>query len=223
MSTLRMARRRPLMPAMLATVLLGALPLLTACGAGQDAPTRQEYTVADGVQAHAGNIVLRNVRLTADVNDTQKASKTLALQGVVANNTGSPDVLLLVTTGTSAFKATATAATPTSAAATPSGPVIAEPAAPTSLPATVTPGTSLVLGTGGLGLQVTDLPKAVLPGSLVSLRFSFRDAGDVTVAVPVYSLSRPADTTKTVVPPSAEVDPNYNQPEMDNASAVPTP
>lgn len=221
MSTLRMARRRPLMPAMLATVLLGAVPLLTACGAGQDAPTRQEYTVADGVQAHAGNIVLRNVYLTADVNDTQKASKTLAMQGVVANNTGTPDVLLLVTTGTSAFTATAQSTIP--AAATPSGPVIAEPAAPTSLPATVTPGISLTLGTGGLGLQVTGLPKAVLPGSLVSVRFSFRDAGDVTVAVPVYSLSRPADTTKIVVPPSAEVDPNYNQPEMDNASAVPTP
>src|SRR3954454_758588 len=160
-----MARRRPLVPAMLATVLLGAVPLVTACGVGRNAPTRMEYTVADGVQANAGNVVLRNLYLTADVKDNRTASKTLALEGVVANNTGSPDVLLLVTAGTSPFVAGAAPAS-ASAPATPSA--AAASASPSGLPAPVVPGTSLLLGTNGLGLAVSNLPPAVLPRSLVN-------------------------------------------------------
>ena len=63
----RTARSRSAMPAVLASVLVGAIPLVSACGAGDKAPTRLEYSVADGVGANAGNVVLRNLQLTADV------------------------------------------------------------------------------------------------------------------------------------------------------------
>ena len=63
MSTLSSARSRTVM----ASVLVALAPLVSACGTGPNATTKLEYAVTDGVQAHAGNIVLRNLFLTAAV------------------------------------------------------------------------------------------------------------------------------------------------------------
>src|SRR5207237_4575482 len=116
----------------------------------------------DGVQAHAGNIVLRNLFLTAAV-PVGVSSKALALQGVIGNNTGASDSLVGVTADNTPFKSATSSVT-------------------------VAPGTPVMLGTDGLRLTVSNLPTGVLPGSLVSLTFAFQQAGQVTVAVPVYTL-----------------------------------
>ncbi len=190
MSTLSSTRSRTAMAALLVAVA----PLVSACGAGQNAPTRLEYSVADGVETHAGNVVLRNVFLTADVA-VGDSSKTLALQGVVDNNTDANDALIGVSAGTVSF-----------ASATASAPVV--------------PGTPLALGTGGLGLTVAALPTAVVPGQLVSVTFAFQQAGQVTVAVPVYTLSsrNPAAQASStpVVFPSADLPGGYNEKDFDN-------
>ena len=220
MSTLSIARRRSVMPAVLASVLIGTLPLISACADGQKAPTRQEYAVTDGVQAHAGNVVLRNVLLTADVGDTEGGASTLALQGVVANNTGTDDRLVGISaanTATTALPfALVTSSATTSAAA--SAAASSTPAATT----TVGINTPLVLGTGGLQLQVSGFKTPVLPGSLVSLTFSFAQAGNVTVSVPVYSLgsrSPGVEPSTKVSFPAPDVPGIYNQQEYDNQAA----
>jgi copper(I)-binding protein len=208
------------MPAVLASVLVGTIPLISACGAGQKAPTRLEYSVADGVQAHAGNVVLRDLLLTADVGDTLGGATTLDLNGVVANNSGSADQLTGVTAadGTTASAAFATV-TP-SASPSPTG--TAAPTTSSALPV----GSALKLGGGGLQLQVSGLKTAALPGSMVSLTFAFQQSGTVTVAVPVYSLqSRTApEPTISVTYPAPDVPGEFNQQEYDNqpaASAAP--
>lgn len=193
MSTLSSARSRTVM----ASVLCAVVPLLSACGTGQKAPTRLEYAVTDGVQTHAGNVVLRNVLLTADV-PSGSGAKSLTLQGVIDNNTGGNDTLTGVTAGPTAFATTAASTG-------------------------VVPGTPVGLGTGGLGLTVDNLPTAVLPGSLVSLTFSFQQAGQVTVAVPVYTLASRepgALPSTTVTFPTPDVPQGYNQSDFDNRPAA---
>ena len=192
MSTLSSARSRTVM----ASVLCAVVPLLAACGTGQKAPTRLEQAVTNGVQAHAGNVVLRNVLLTADVAQGSGA-KSLALQGVIDNNTGSNDTLTGVSAGPTAFATTSTATD-------------------------VVPGTPVGLGTGGLGLTVSSLPTAVLPGSLVSVTFSFQQAGQVTVNVPVYALASVepgALPSAKVTFPSPDVPEGFNQSDYDNQPA----
>jgi hypothetical protein len=192
-STLSSARSRTVM----ASVLCALVPVLAACGTGQKAPTRLEYSVTDGVQTHAGNVVLRNVLLTADVTQGTGA-KSLSLQGVIDNNTGSNDTLIGVSAGPTAFATTSTATS-------------------------VVPGTPVGLGTGGLGLTVSNLPTAVLPGSLVSVTFAFQQAGQVTVNVPVYTLAsqEPGALPSTPVTfPTPDVPEGYNQSDYDNRPAA---
>ncbi len=207
----RIARSRSAMPAVLASVLVGTVPLVSACGAGQKAPTRLEYSVADGVAAHAGNVALRNLQLIADVGDGHKAATTLDLQGLVANNTGSDETLTSVTaadgtTATVAFAVVTPTAAPTSASPTTNRIVTGQP---------------LMLGSQGLHLQVTGLKTPALPGSLVSLTFSFKSSGNVTVAVPVYYLASRTEpeSTATITYPAPEVPENFTEQEYDNQAA----
>jgi copper(I)-binding protein len=192
-STLRSTRSRTVM----ASVLVALAPLVAACGTGQKAPTRLEYAVTDGVQTHAGNVVLRNVFLTAAV-PVGVSSKSLALQGVIDNNTGAEDSLVGVTANNTPFTS-ATASVP------------------------IHPGTPVALGTNGLGLNVDKLPAAVLPGSLVSVTFAFQKSGQVTVAVPVYTLAsrEPGAGPSTKVNyPTPELPDGYNQKDADNRPAA---
>jgi copper(I)-binding protein len=181
----------------MASVLVALAPLLVACGTGKKAPTRLEYAVTDGVQAHAGNVVLRNVFLTAAV-PVGVSSKSLALQGVIDNNTGSDDSLVGVTANNTPFSsAKASVAVP--------------------------PGTPVALGTGGLRLTVDNLPTGVLPGSLVSLTFAFDKSGQVTVAVPVYTVASRepgAEPSTKVSYPAPELPDGYNQNDVDNRPAA---
>ena len=192
MSTLSSTRSRTVM----ASVLVAVAPLVSACGAGQHAPTRLEYSVTDGVETHAGNVVLRDVLLTADV-PVGTSSKTLALQGVVDNNTGSDDSLVGVTAANVPFSSKVSSAS-------------------------VVPGAPVSLGTGGLGLTVSNLATAVVPGSLVSLTFSFAQSGQVTVAVPVYTLasrSPGAEPSTAVTFPTPDLPGGYNEKDYDNRPA----
>ena len=100
---------------------------------------------------------------------------------MVANNTGTAEALDSVTA------ADGTTASLPFATVTPSA------AAPSAAPTTnkILTGHPLTLGAQGLHLQVSGLKTAVLPGSLVSLTFAFKQSGTVTVAVPVYLLGVP--------------------------------
>lgn len=232
MSTLSAARTRSAMPAVLASVLVGTIPLVSACGAGQKAPTRLEYSVADGVQAHAGNVVLRNLLLTADVGDTQGGASVLDLHGVIANNTGTDDQLTGVTaadgtTATAAFAPVTPSASPSASASTSASPsASASSSASASASAggasALPVGSALTLGGSGLQLQVSGLKSSVLPGSLVSLTFVFKQSGSVTVAVPVYSLKSRTDPepTTSISYPAPDVPGEFNPQEFDNQAAA---
>lgn len=228
MSTLSLARRRSVLPASLTALLLGAVPLLSGCGTSESgAPTKREYSVVDGAYTNAGNVVLRNLYLTADVGFTRKPTKTLDLEGAVFNNTGTTDTLTSVTAGLVQFEPApeASDSAGASASAPPSAGSLAvtSPSA-TTLPAPVVPGVPLLLGTNGLELRVTNLPTPVLPGGLVNVRFTFHDAGSVSIEVPVFSLSslHPGTPASPVVIPSPEVGSNFEEPAYDNASAAPS-
>lgn len=226
MSTLSLARRRSVLPASLAVLLLGAVPLLSGCGTSESkAPTKREFSVVDGAYTNAGNIVLRNLYLTADVGQTRQPTKTLDLEGVVFNNTGTNDTLTAVTAGLVPFAPAPDASASAGPSASASASAGASASAAPALPAAVIPGVPLVLGTNGLELRVTNLPTAVLPGGLVNLRFTFHLAGSVTIEVPVFSLASiaPGTPASPVVIPSPEVGANINEPAYDNASAEPTP
>jgi copper(I)-binding protein len=217
-STLSVARSRSAHAA-LASVLVGTIPLMSACGAGQNAPTRLEYSVAEGVQANAGNVVLRDLLLTADVGDTLAGATSLALHGVIGNNSGTDDQLTKVTAADGTTAAAAFVTVTPSASPSPS-PSASTTAAPTTTKIPV--GSSLTIGGNGVQLEVTGLKSAVLPGSLVSLTFAFRQSGSVTVAVPVYALRSLAapEPTISITYPAPDVPGEFNHEEYDNQAAA---
>ena len=221
MSTLSTARRAAVRPVVIGCALSGAVALVCGCGTGRNAPTRMERAVTNGVQANAGNVVLRNVLLTADV-PAGTATRTLQLEGLVANNTGGQDQLTSVRTATSIpFLASALAAS-ASGAAPSAAPSSGATSSGTAATATIAPGTPVRLGSEGLNLSVSGLPAAVLPGSTLSVTFTFQQAGVVTVAVPVYAkdaLAGDLAPSGAVTYPAPEVPDEFNEPEYDNQSA----
>jgi hypothetical protein len=217
-SLLSMARSRSALPTVLASVLIGTVPLISGCADGRNAPVLQEYSVTYGVSAHAGNVVLRDLLLTTDT--TSGAATSLSLQGVVANNTGTNDRLTSVTAASTPFLATGSPASAGASTVPSTTPSAAPSATGAPVSAGVAPGVLLFLGTSGLGLQVTGLKPAALPGSLVPLTFSFQQSGNVTVGVPVYTLASLLETPgPTVTYPTPDVPDGFNQSDFDQQAA----
>jgi hypothetical protein len=81
----------------------------------------------------------------------------------------------------------------------------------------------LVLGAKGLSLEV-NLPKPVLPGSVVQLTFTFDKSGSTSVAVPVYTLASRTEgaSQSPVTYPAPDLPQEFNESPYDLASAAPS-
>ncbi|MDN5857419.1 MAG: hypothetical protein L0H84_02245 [Pseudonocardia sp.] len=199
----RTLRTRPI--AALVGAVLGAL-VLAGCGAGQITQTSSQVTAVNGANATVGSIAVRNARfvLGEDVDSAvaYRRGASASLEMVIVNTGNSPDELMSVTSeigngevlgprvvpaGHSLVveglpvaelgdRPTAAAATPSASADRPSAP---PPPAAGQLP----PDAPAVAGTTHVVL--TGLREDIRSGLTYEVVLHFRDAGPVSLPVPV--------------------------------------
>jgi copper(I)-binding protein len=198
--------------------------LLTAsCAAGQHAATANESPAIDGTSGLVGSIHLAAVALKAPPVSCYLPGGDAALTLVIVNVGHSADTLSTVSSPR--FKSAIVAASPDDAASylqaepgtgscapTPSGSasspaVVVPPSQPLPAPAkpqSIAPGQSLQLGVTDTGADAPSGPVVVLrgltggalyAGTSIPVTFSFADAGDVTLTVPVQLSVAPNSST----------------------------
>lgn len=187
-----------------AVALTGAL-VLTGCAAGQRAQTANEHSVVDGGTADVGQIGIRNAGLAAPAAVAgYQAGEGASLVAAIVNNGTSADVLVSVTSAAATSVQMGTAAPaattgPPSPSAPSSGSASTSGSASSSASASPSPGATpqsqpiplpartlvQIGGEHASTVELAGLKAGLVPGQSVAVTFTFRDAGAVTVQLPV--------------------------------------
>jgi hypothetical protein len=200
-------------------VAVGAFATLTACGAGQHAQTAEERPTLDGAYGMSGNMSVQGVSLLPPSGNKWTPGSSVPLTLYLGNSSQRSDALVNISssafsgwtvTSASALTASAGSASPTpSASATGSSSAAASSSSSSSAtgggsaaPQTVPPAGAVGFGlSAGYGAASTPNEKAILltglkrplySGMGVRIRFSFKNAGTVSLKVPVQLTATPA-------------------------------
>lgn len=152
------------------------LALATGCAAGQVSQTNSQSSTVDGATANVGDIALRDISFEYPDGGKYAAGDSARLQFYAVNgNPVQADSLLDVSSP--AF----------------GGELDSEEGVPIELPA----GDGVSFRNDGLNLELTDLSESMYPSVQVEVTFTFENAGQVTVQVPVAvpQEERTADAT----------------------------
>ncbi len=188
----------------LALAVLGrtAALVLSGCGAGQMAATRQQGAQAiDGSNGGVGPMLVRNVVLSYPENGTNfyPEGADAPLELVIVNEGNQPDTLVSVSTpaarevliqGNTQIPS-GTAFTVIKVDEPHTSPILPVPPLPLprpqqpSAPAAPEADSSIRLGFGELRIVLIDLIRPIRAGESVPVTFLFRNAGEVTVPVPI--------------------------------------
>jgi copper(I)-binding protein len=191
-----------------ALVALSAAVLTAACAAGQQAQTGLEKPTIDGTEGSVGNIKLVDVSLHTPTGASYAAGANVPMTVYIANSGASDDTLTNITStefpGGWQVVSTSSLSSSASPAASPSG---------TSLP--IVAGSAVGLGISGLntgngkskqtlvlkGLAKQSAP--LTPGMAVKITFTFANAGQTTLTVPVQLSTTPNEQTLPASPAPA--------------------
>jgi copper(I)-binding protein len=164
-------------------VLLLSPVALAACSAGQVAQTAtQEQNL--GNSADVGNLHLRALELPYPTGGVYSSGADARLLGAIANDTPTEDTLVSIEGDDfDSVEVVDPSAAPTAAAAAGTG--------TDSLDITVPGAGTLFLGNGsGPSITLVGLSDELGVGQYVDVTFTFEQAGQVTVAVPVATAKR---------------------------------
>ncbi len=187
----------------LAPAMLGcaAALILSACGTGQLAATSQQGAAIDGSNGGVGPMLVRDVVLAYPENKANFYPKgaDVPLELTIVNEDDQPDTLVSVSTPAArgvliqgntqipgGIAVTVVKGDEQHTSPVPSLPPLPlprpqHPAGPASPEA----GSSAPLGFGKLRIVLTDLTRPIHAGESVPVTFRFRNAGEVTVPVPM--------------------------------------
>jgi copper(I)-binding protein len=171
---------RALRAAALGVLLLSPVAL-SACSAGQVAQTAEQHRDKTGAQMNVGALDLRALQLPYPTGGVYPSGGDARLIAAIANTSAADDTLTSITGD--AFKSVEVVNPATSAAAgKPTG---------SSLNITVPAGQTLFIGNGtGPAVTLVGLSDDLGVGQYVDVTFTFQQAGEVTVPVPVATSSR---------------------------------
>ena len=182
---------------------VAAALLSSACAAGQHAQTADEKPSLDGTNASVGAIDLRGIAIEAPSGSTvyYPAGADMQLKIVIVNNAEQDDQLTSITSpairGWGAYETTADADAVLNAHAASSAPASGTttdaplPSAQKSVP---------IVGNGRVGYSTPEAKgalllfgatKSIYSATSIPLTFTFANAGQVTVQVPVALSSAP--------------------------------
>jgi copper(I)-binding protein len=193
-------------------VLAAAVPLATACSAGQVAATAMDVPAVEGAMANRGGLALLDLRIATPPAGSYRAGDDAALYGAIATDDATSDTLVSVhgdvaanvslvhvVGGGSASPSASSSAAPAASASSSPSPSPSPSAAPPGSAGPVLENLNLALSgnqlvtfkQGGDFLQLDGLTHTLIAGTTVSLTFSFAQAGDITLAVPVATPDTP--------------------------------
>lgn len=180
-----MSRRPPLMrsPRTLAARIVAccaAVLALAGCGAGQVAQTASQAAAVDGVNADLDALALRDVLIPypQDHDGTYPSGSSVPVQLTIVNQTSSAETLVSLSTPAARRVLIEGTTTIPAGMSVSGGTEQSAAAAPTAAP--VSP-----LNTGELRIVLFDTTRALRPGQNIELTFVFRNAGSVTLPVPM--------------------------------------
>ncbi|MTD58747.1 hypothetical protein [Amycolatopsis pithecellobii] len=194
---MRLQKRRVLTPGVLG---LGAALALAGCGAGQITQTDTMLPAVNGALATVGKISVRNAGI-ANTNSCQQAyppGSNAPLSVIITNDGSADDELASVTSPNAAGAAISGQKTLTARTSLVVGPANkAESGSASATPS----GAKAEIGHASIELQ--GLKQVIWPGQLTSVTFVFRDAGPLTVQVPVNAPTQKLPDCQTL-PQQAE-------------------
>lgn len=187
---------------MIATVCALAAMLTGACAAGQQAATSEERPTLDGTYGTIGKIQIEGVAFHAPSGASYPSGAAVPLAAYIVNNGTSADKLVKISssafTGGWNVVSSSTLAGGKSSGATTSG---------SGRPQTIPPGSAKGFGLTDLSPSGAGSPESLVllglakqhaplfPGSQVSVTFTFANAGEKTLVVPVELSSTPGTMT----------------------------
>lgn len=170
------------LPQRLGAALLGALLLLTpalaGCGTGQVTQTANQLSAVDGAQGDAGPIAARNVMIAYPDDGRRSYPRgTDAVLVMTIANTGDSEDELTSASSPSAELVKIDPPRPLALAPQSTLRAVAAPASGSSV--------GIALARGQVRMVLTNLAEDVRPGRTVRLTLLFRQAGELTLDVPV--------------------------------------
>ncbi|HVV12391.1 hypothetical protein [Amycolatopsis sp.] len=185
---MRLQKRRVLTSSVLG---IGAALVLAGCGAGQITQTDTMLPAVNGALATAGKLSLRNVGITNrnDCEQAYTAGSNAPLSLTIANAGGADDELVSVSSPSASGANIAGQKTIVAGSTLVVGNADAAESAGTASSAAPTSGAGAATGTpakvGQATIELQGLKSVIWPGQLTAVTFVFRDAGSVTLQVPV--------------------------------------
>jgi len=169
---------RALRAAAMSALLLSPVAL-TACSAGQVSQTAEQNRDKTGAQAGTGDLALRALQLPYPTGGVYRAGGDARLLAAVASTSDTDDTLTSIEGD--AFDSVEVVDPNATSAATPGGP----------LDLTVPAEGTLFIGDGtGPSITLVGLSDDLGVGDYVDVTFTFEQAGEVTVPVPVATSAR---------------------------------
>jgi copper(I)-binding protein len=224
---------RKMRNALIAMAAVVAALSTAGCAAGQQAATAHESAAIDGTGGTIGAIELHAVAIEPPPNGpSYPAGATAALTLIIVNDSTSDDALVGASaSGAASVLLYASAADATAAGSSPPTPSSSTSPAGTTSGATPTGGsstvsastspsstgpqplTSLAIPAGehvaiavngtDMAMVLTGLLKPLFPGTTLSITFTFRSAGSITLSVPVQLTPGGAESPLVIPPGTA--------------------
>jgi copper(I)-binding protein len=173
-------------------VLLFSPLVISACSAGQVNQTSTQLRDKVGPEVQVGDLTLRGIQLAYPTNGSYAPGDDAELQMSMVNS-GSEDDALVGIKGTGFAEVRVTGASSGTVVASPSaGATTTPPPAPATtsggaraVDITIPSNSSVFLGENAPTITLVALGQPLTPAQTLDLTFTFRKAGNVTVAVPV--------------------------------------
>lgn len=170
-----------------------AISVSTACAAGQQSQTAHEKPTLDGINGGVGQIKVLGVAFRSPSGPSYPKGASVPLTAYIANDSEAPDKLVKVSSP--AFSGGWGVAPSSSSSGVSGG---------SSTPQTIQPGSAVGFGLQNLTpsgggsshtLVLHGLSTQLWPGMSVKVTFSFAQAGDATLVVPVQLSDTPNTRT----------------------------
>jgi copper(I)-binding protein len=189
---------------LVAVCAAGGALLTAACGAGQIAATADEKPAVDATNGTVGKIQIVGVALHSPSGKSYASGASVPLSAYIVNNGESADKLVKVSS--SEFGGWDVVSTPSLAAGPSGAPSASTQPATNGAPQTIGAGSAVGFGlenlsASGAGSPETLVllgykgPQPLFPGSAVNVTFTFANAGQATLTVPVELTNTPSGQT----------------------------
>ncbi len=173
-------------------IAVAAVVSLTAgCSAGQVAATAKDVAAIEGSGAYRGGLAVRDVRIATPPTGSYRAGDDAPLYGSITTDASTTDTLVGIRAAAATGVSVVHVLGGSASGVLPASPSAVSSATSGALNLKLTYDSLLVYKDGGDFLQLHGLTRDLVPGQTVTMTFTFAQAGDITLQVPVATSNIP--------------------------------